>query len=237
MRDGGRRSAPEPGRAARFGLAIAHHPRETVGLLMATIATGWIFANALFMQKGPHPAPIFAARPAQHETVTLAPQRVQPAPAPAAAAPVETDRAHLVDDIQRELAKRGFYDGAVDGLWGAKTASAVRDFVQAHGGKLAPDASDALLRAIRSAPAKQAAAGQRSNDPIAALIARKPRVLAIQRALSDFAYGPVALTGEYDPATRAAIERFERARGLPVDGQISDRLVRELSGLLGRPLE
>jgi peptidoglycan hydrolase-like protein with peptidoglycan-binding domain len=218
-------------------LAVVQHPREFVGLLMATIATGWIFANALFMQKGPHPAPIFAARPAQHETVTAAPQRVQPASAPAAVTPVETDRAHLVDDIQRELAKRGFYDGAIDGLWGAKTDAAVRDFVQAHGGKLAPDASDALLRAIKAAPAKQAAPAQRSNDPIAALIAAKPRVIAIQRALSDFAYGPVALTGVYDPETRAAIERFQRARGMPIDGQISDRLVRELSGLLGRPLE
>jgi peptidoglycan hydrolase-like protein with peptidoglycan-binding domain len=220
-------------------LAIAHHPRESVGLLMATIATGWIFANALFMQKGPHPAPIFSARPARHEAVTVAPQRLQPAPtpAPAATAPVETDRGHLVGDIQRELSKRGFYDGAVDGLWGAKTDAAARDFVQANGGKLLPDASDALLRAIKAAPAKQAAPAQRSNDPIAALIAPKPRLLAIQRALSDFAYGPVALTGVYDPQTRAAIERFERARGMPVDGQISDRLVRELSGLLGRPLE
>jgi peptidoglycan hydrolase-like protein with peptidoglycan-binding domain len=41
----------------------------------------------------------------------------------------------------------------------------------------------------------------------------------------------------YDPETRAAIERFQRARGLPIDGRISDGLVRELSGLLGRPLE
>jgi peptidoglycan hydrolase-like protein with peptidoglycan-binding domain len=45
------------------------------------------------------------------------------------------------------------------------------------------------------------------------------------------------LTGVYDPQTRTAIERFQRARGLPVDGQISDRLVRELSSLVGRPLE
>jgi peptidoglycan hydrolase-like protein with peptidoglycan-binding domain len=227
----------EPGRAARVGIAIARHPREFVGLLMATTATGWIFANALFMQKGPHPAPIFSARPAHRAAVTVAPQRVLPAPAPAAGAPVETDRTRLVGDIQRELENRGFYDGAIDGLWGAKTDAAVRDFVQASGGKVAPEASDALLRAIKAAPAKQAVAAQRSNDPIAALIAPKPRVLAIQRALTDFAYGPVALTGVYDPKTRAAIERFQRARGLPIDGQISDGLVRELSGLLGRPLE
>ena len=37
--------------------------------------------------------------------------------------------------------------------------------------------------------------------------------------------------------TRAAIEKFERDRGLPVTGQISDRLVRELAAMTGRPLE
>jgi hypothetical protein len=34
-----------------------------------------------------------------------------------------------------------------------------------------------------------------------------------------------------------AIEKFERDRKLPVTGQISDRFVRELSSMTGRPLE
>jgi len=34
-----------------------------------------------------------------------------------------------------------------------------------------------------------------------------------------------------------AVEKFERERRLPVDGQISDRLVRELAGMTGRPLD
>ena len=58
-------------RAARIGMFIVQHPRESVGLLMATIATGWIFANALFLQKGPHPAPIFA--PPKQMAVPIAP--------------------------------------------------------------------------------------------------------------------------------------------------------------------
>jgi peptidoglycan hydrolase-like protein with peptidoglycan-binding domain len=54
--------------------------------------------------------------------------------------------------------------------------------------------------------------------------------------LSEFGYGPVAATGVYGPETRAAIERFERDRRLPVTGQVSDKLVRELSQLVGRPI-
>ena len=62
-------------------------------------------------------------------------------------------------------------------------------------------------------------------------------MLAIQRALADFGYGQIKPTGIYDTETRMAIEKFERARNLPVDGQISDSFVRELAGMTGRPLE
>ena len=62
-------------------------------------------------------------------------------------------------------------------------------------------------------------------------------MLAIQRALADFGYGQIKPTGVYDADTRAAIEKFERDRKLPVTGQISDRCVRELAAMTGRPLE
>ena len=69
------------------------------------------------------------------------------------------------------------------------------------------------------------------------LIAPTPRVTAVQRALNDFGYGPVKATGVYGPETVKAIEKFERERKLPVTGQISPRLLRELATLTGRPLE
>ena len=75
------------------------------------------------------------------------------------------------------------------------------------------------------------------NDPIAKLLAPSKKLLAIQRALSDFGYGQIKPTGIYDPDTRAAIEKFERDRKLPVTGQVSETLVRELSAMTGRPLE
>ena len=75
------------------------------------------------------------------------------------------------------------------------------------------------------------------NDPIAELIVPSKRVLAIQRALADFGYGQFKPSGNYDPETRAAIEKFERDRRLPVTGGISDRFVRELAAMTGRPLE
>jgi len=227
-------------RGASAAAAIVSHPREFVGLVMATAATVAVFTNALFLQKGPHPAPIFATRPAVR-VVPITPPRPQGAPANAvSSAPADAvkNRAQLISDIQRELHRRGYYDGTLDGIWGARTDAAARDFVQASGLRLTVEASDALLRAILSAGAKRAAAEPaRRNDPIAELIAPSKRVLAVQRALADFGYGQIKPTGLYDQETRSAIEKFERDRRLPVTGQISERVVRELAGMTGRPLE
>src|SRR5260370_452725 len=64
-----------------------------------------------------------------------------------------------------------------------------------------------------------------------------PKVLAVQRALSDFGYGQIRPTGLYDADTKLAIQRFERDRRLPITGEMSDRVLRELSALTGRPLD
>jgi peptidoglycan hydrolase-like protein with peptidoglycan-binding domain len=62
-------------------------------------------------------------------------------------------------------------------------------------------------------------------------------VLAVQRALSDFGYGQLKLTGIYDPETRLAIQHFERDHKLPITGEISERVTRELANLTGRSMD
>lgn len=206
---------------------------------MATVAVFSISFNALYLQKGPHPAPIFAAIPVQAPSAAPRAPIAQATSAPDLPAP---SRMRLVSDIQRELGRRGYYDGAVDGIWGAKTDAATRDFVQATGLKMIPEASDSLLRAVVASSVKAqgglvASPQPARNDPIAELIAPPKRVLAIQRALADFGYGQIKPSGNYDADTRVAIEKFERDHRLPVTGEISDRFVRELAAMTGRPLE
>ncbi|HUL87830.1 MAG TPA: peptidoglycan-binding domain-containing protein [Pseudolabrys sp.] len=226
--------------AGRLAAAISEHPREFVALLMATAAIFAIVVNALFLQKGPHPAPIFAARPLLPQEATLAPRLPGAQQVPAS----ETNsaaRLQLIVNIQRELTRKGFYDGTADGIWGAKTDSAVRDFIQTAGLKGSAEASEGLLRAITASTVKPASASGAApaSDPIARLIAPAPskRVMAVQRALADFGYGQIKPTGFVDADTKAAVEKFERDRRLPIDGQITDRFVRDLAAMTGRPLE
>lgn len=77
----------------------------------------------------------------------------------------------------------------------------------------------------------------RPNDPIAQLIGMSSRVMAVQRTLSAYGYGQIRPSGILDAPTSTAIERFERARGLPVTGKLSDRLVSELAAMIGHPLD
>jgi peptidoglycan hydrolase-like protein with peptidoglycan-binding domain len=225
--------------------------RDAVAFMIGAGGAVAVLVNALFLQTGPHPAPLFKASlmsVAPTETTSSVPVAV-PRARPAEAAPAKTEaptlprtQAEIMSDIQRELARRGFYDGSIDGVHGPKTDGAIRDFEQAAGLKPSLQANEALLQTIvksnvetpktAAAPAPPAP----RSDAIADLLSTR-RVMALQRALAQYGYGQLKPTGVVDGDTRAAIEKFERERKMPVTGQPSERVARELAALTGRPLD
>ncbi len=260
MRKNSRRvqTAAAPVEAAETGVFSR---KDMIAAALLIVAGGAIVANAAWLQSGPHPAPLFAARPAPGPAVKAArPVGQDTADQPVAvpkARPLEMEaarpeqpavarpRTEVISDIQRELARKGFYDGAIDGVHGPKTDAAMRDFEQATGLRPGSEPNDVFLRALQrssvkassASPASPAAAAPR-HDPIADLIAPPTaKVISVQRALVDYGYGQFRPNGQAGPETKEAIERFEKARKMPVTGQITPRLVRELSALTGRPLE
>lgn len=255
--DRGKSGPVEHGRATYLLRALGWSPRDAVGVVLGVFVTLAILINVLFLQSGSHPAPMFkGARGAVKTAVTEStsvprPRPLEPAapPAPSKVAAPAAPRSpgEIINDIQRELARRGYYDGAVDGLYGPKTDAAIRDFEQAAGLKPSTEPNEALLQAIVRSPAKLAkgptgatAAARptpvRSDNVIERTAASK-RVIALQRALAEYGYGQIKPSGIVDPDTQVAIEKFERERKLPITGQASDRVVRELAAMTGRPLE
>ena len=114
--------AIESNEAGGLGGFIVAYPRECVAALLGSAAVVTIFVNALYLQKGPHPAPIFATRPAaitatQKPVVpavpsaVLSPQPAAPAPTlapPQALAPSPStgqplNRVQVIAEIQREI--------------------------------------------------------------------------------------------------------------------------------------
>jgi peptidoglycan hydrolase-like protein with peptidoglycan-binding domain len=220
----------EPGWLGRLRCRAAENPVDTGMLLLALAAAIAITVNALALQDGRHPAPLLhgeltAPRAPLPEPASHRPQAVQAAaPAPAEASPpadgiaaaavAGTTANPLVRDIQAELARRGLYTGTIDGIGGPKTDAAIRAFE----GKDA-EPTPALLARLRAAP-----------KPVTP---PSPRILAVQRVLSDQGFGPLKVDGAAGDATRAAIKRFEASRGLPQQGEITPALLKSLSAASG----
>ncbi len=245
---------------------VRRRPLDSLAGAVALFAAGAIVANAMFLQVAPHPAPMLPGKPRPVATAE-ATGSVAPVPSPARpgvtvaakveAPPLARPRSQIVADIQRELSRRGFFDGPTDGVYGPKTDAAIRDFEQAAGLKGNAQPDEALLKLItRStvhaptapAAAPPAAAATTPLPPPRPTAAHRPapapkpgapakRVLAVQRALADYGYGQLTPNGVLGAETKSAIERFERERKLPITGQISERLTRELAAVTGRPLD
>jgi peptidoglycan hydrolase-like protein with peptidoglycan-binding domain len=224
--------------------AFARRPFDSIGVLVALSLCSAVLVNALYLQAGPHPSPLIGrSAPAARETtgsLTVAPPTrtvVHEADATDGSAAPRA-RVQLLTEIQKELAKRGFYEGAIDGIFGPKMDAAIREFEQAARLRVTGEPNEALLRALRSAKVKaQRAKSAPRHEAAAPAAPPSRRVAAVQRALTDFGYGPLRPSGVMDEATKDAIQKFEHHRKLPIKGQLSDRLLRELAAVTGRQLE
>ena len=91
-----------------------------------------------------------------------------------------------------------------------------------------------------TAPSAQNVARPPAPIPGRAETAQSPaarRIAGVQRALTEYGYGQLKPTGTIGADTQSAISKFERDRKLPVTGQMSDRLVKELAAMIGRPID
>jgi len=181
-----------------------HSPKDMIALALALAAVVAIVGNALLMQAGRHPAPIFG-------TVTTL-----PAVASAPAGPLPRPRPVEADAPPPET--RSADPRTADPLTNlVKTTSTV------------PATSANIPRPPMTVPV--------STRVDSVPVSGSHRVAAVQRALTDYGYGQLKATGVAGSDTQAAIQKFEKAHKLPVTGQVSVRLVRELASQIGHPVE
>jgi peptidoglycan hydrolase-like protein with peptidoglycan-binding domain len=67
-------------------------------------------------------------------------------------------------------------------------------------------------------------------------ISPSPRLASAQRALGKLGF-EVKADGVAGPATRQAIEAFERRQGLPVTGELNARTIRKLAIASSTPID
>lgn len=90
----------------------------------------------------------------------------------------------------------------------------------------------------RTAPQKPDAIAEllRADETTASVTPKPERsVMQAQKALAKLGYGPLKADGVMGASTRAAIEKFEKDRKLPVKGEAGGRTLRELAARAGLP--
>jgi hypothetical protein len=199
---------------------LLHSPKDMVAGLLAAAAICAILANALFLQAGRHPSPMFSS------VVTL--------PAPQAAAVSPLPRPRPVELTSRPV------ETEPPEIRPVEARSADPKHVEIRSGDSRSDSKnpDPVVKST-GAPAAAPANVARPPAPIPATAqsAGARRVAAVQRALTQYGYGQLKPTGAVGADTQAAITKFERDRKLPVTGQMSDRLVKELTAMIGHPID
>jgi hypothetical protein len=181
-----------------------HSPKDVVVDAFAFAAVSAIVANALFLQAGHHPSPMFSS--------VVAMPAAGPLPRPR---PFEAD----IAAFEARPAEPRLTD--------PRLADPLANLVKATS---APqEAPSNIVRPPAPIPASSRA------DTIVSSGSR--RVAAVQRALTEYGYGQLKPTGTVGSDTQAAIQKFERERKIPVTGQMSDRLVRELVAMIGHPID
>ncbi|MDF3811974.1 MULTISPECIES: peptidoglycan-binding domain-containing protein [Rhodopseudomonas] len=198
---------------------LLRSPKDLVAAMIASAAVVAIISNAIFMQAGRHPSPMFgtttimlplaaeAESPLPRPRPTVAATRPEPTAAqPSAAEPRSVEIHHAAEPRKAD-----------------PLAALMRT-------NAAPAAPIPVARPPAPIPSAQ-------HDPLGDMIQSSRRIAAVQRTLTDYGYGQLKPTGTIGSDTQAAIQRFERARRIPVTGKMSDRLVRELSAMTGRPID
>ncbi len=124
-----------------------------------------------------------------------------------AASPVEVRGNPRIFRIQGVLVELGYDPGEQDGEPGSRTRDAVRQFEAERGYSRSGRLDERTLRRLREA--------LESGKPAAAVVRE------IQNHLHRLGHPPGVIDGRPGPRTAAAVEAFQRASGLPVDGRLS----------------
>jgi hypothetical protein len=203
---------------------LLHSPKDMVAGLLAAAAICAILANALFLQAGRHPSPMFGSvvtLPSPQTTVASPLPR--PRPVELNSRPVEAEPPEIRPVEVRGADPRHVEIKSADPKGDAKNPDPMANLVVRSTGTPAATPAN-VARPPAPIPATAQSAGAR-------------RVAAVQRALTQYGYGQLKATGAVGSDTQAAITKFERDRKLPVTGQMSDRLVKELTAMIGHPVD
>jgi peptidoglycan hydrolase-like protein with peptidoglycan-binding domain len=191
--------------------------------------------------KAPPTVPIPRSRARNGSVDAPRPSPRPPAVAPTAATPAGLPDADLVTGLQRELARLGLYTGSIDGIAGSRTKAAITAYETAAGRAATGNPTAELLEIMTNpapvdaqpvetvaAPTPATERDDAAAEPAKVAAFQTELYRLAQAALNQIGYGPIAVDGHPGDETTNAIRRFELDNGLPITGEIGDRVIGRL---------
>jgi peptidoglycan hydrolase-like protein with peptidoglycan-binding domain len=159
-------------------------------------------------------SPAFQAHEAQAQTQTQAPvSYVQPLSPQAQ------------KEVQRHLKELGVYSGAVDGIWGRDSQEALERFQQTRGLQVTSNLNQATLATMGIKPADLLSLSDQpatmAGRDVQGRALNAEAVRTIQGRLKQLGLYAGDADGIWGDSTQAALERFQRDRGLQVSGNVN----------------
>lgn len=138
-----------------------------------------------------------------------------------------------VTELQQLLQRAGVPTGPVDGDFGPMTTAAVRRFQSSRGlpvdGVVGARTWSALKQPSTPSPAQVSSAPELRSGDFGADVEK------LQRELGRHGFDVGGVDGNFGPGTRAAVVRFQRAKGLQADGVVGAGTWRALAGEVVAP--
>lgn len=225
----GQAVAAAAGRTAMWAISwYMQAPLRNTAVAVLVSFSAMAGSNALYSQSGQHPAPLFGSfdgKPARAETVTPVMPAERPAKLLQTTAPAEVETTGSVAqpatiasepvgnadvfEIQRKLTAFKLFDGKVDGLYGPRTAAAIKAFETCIGRKPLGQLTPAIVELIKATPiiaepVAIEAAPVVETKPVTAVMTEQQTVQPLALVEEMPLPAPAPLTIELEPVQQVA---------------------------------
>ncbi|MBQ6173236.1 MAG: peptidoglycan-binding protein [Clostridia bacterium] len=137
----------------------------------------------------------------------------------------EGDRGASVKKLQQALVSGGWADLKCDGVYGPKTAAAVKYYQQMNGLVATGRAGSITLTQLLGTPDVDL---NKDGENTMGKGSNGPAVLAVQQKLKALGYYKGALDGKFGNGTLAAVKSFQTLNGLRADGKVGSKTLAKL---------
>ncbi len=147
-------------------------------------------------------------------------------------------RGDAVKEVQKRLKELGYLTGSADGVFGEKTADAVKAFQKRNGLTADGVVGESTLKKLESSSAKKAETSSSSGSSSSSKVDEDDTlrygdqgeaIKNLQKRLKELGYYNSTIDGQFGSGTLKAVKAFQARNGLTQDGAVGESTLKKLN--------